>query len=101
MCNQSIGLIARVIEEAGIPTSCIMLSRDIAEKVKAPRALHVKWPLGHPFGEPDKPAQQYKVLADVLSHLKTAGNPGELVDLAYRWKREEYPDPETLTLPLA
>jgi hypothetical protein len=39
-----VGLIARVLEQAGIATVCIIMRREVAENVKPPRALFVKFP---------------------------------------------------------
>ncbi|HEX7126630.1 MAG TPA: hypothetical protein VF406_12800 [Thermodesulfobacteriota bacterium] len=84
------GLIARVIEAAGIPTVCISLVREVTERVKPPRAIHLRWPMGHPLGEPGRPAQQRQVLEDALDLLMSASTPGVIVDLPYRWRRERY-----------
>ena len=46
MCNQSVGLIQRCIEYAGITTVSISLLREITEKIRPPRALFVPFPLG-------------------------------------------------------
>lgn len=88
------GLIARVIESMGIPTVCLSLQRDITAQVKPPRALSLRWPMGHPMGEPGRMAQQRKVLEDALDLLLTATHPGVIVDLPYRWRRERYPGEE-------
>ena len=58
MCNQSVGLIQRAIEYAGITTVSISLLREITEKIRPPRALFVPRPLGYPLGEPDNPYLQ-------------------------------------------
>ncbi len=87
------GLIARTIEAAGIPTVSIMLLREIAEKVKAPRTLLVRWPFGHPLGEPGNRAQQLTVLHDALTLLVEAAVPGAIVEPGYRWRREHYTEP--------
>ena len=79
------GLIARVIEAAGIPTVAISLQREITEQVKPPRAVYLRWPFGHPMGEPDRPAQQRQVLQDALDLLLAAREPGVIVDLPYPW----------------
>jgi D-proline reductase (dithiol) PrdB len=80
-----VGLIARVIEAAGIPTVAISLQREITEQVKPPRAVYLRWPFGHPMGEPDRPAQQRQVLQDALDLLLAAREPGVIVDLPYPW----------------
>ena len=89
------GLIARTIEAAGIPTVSIMLLRDIAEKVKAPRTLLLRWPFGHPLGEPGNRAQQFTVLHAALTLLVEAAVPATIVEPGYRWRRERYTEPVT------
>jgi len=88
-----VGLIARTIEAAGIPTVSIMLLRDIAEKVKAPRTLLLRWPFGHPLGEPGNREQQRTVLHAALTLLVEASVPGTIVEPGYRWRRERYTEP--------
>ncbi len=85
------GLIARVIESAGIPTVAISLQRQITAQVKPPRAVFLRWPFGHPLGEPGRAAQHRRVLLDALDLLAGAREPGVIVDLPYRWRREVYP----------
>ncbi len=85
------GLIARTVEAAGIPTVCVSLQREITAQVKPPRAVYLRWPFGHPMGEPHRPAQQRQVLLDALDLLASAEAPGVIVDLPYRWRREVYP----------
>lgn len=86
------GLIQRAIEAAGIPTVSISILRDVTEKVKPPRALCLRWPFGHPLGEPGNVAQQFTVLHEAFRFLYTAV-PGELRDLPYRWRRDTYAIP--------
>lgn len=88
------GLVARSIERVGIPTVVVSLARDLTEAVGIPRALFVKWPLGHPLGEPHKPLQQRRILFDALHLLVQAAEPGVIRDLDYRWRRESYDEPD-------
>lgn len=92
ICNRSVGLVQRAIEEGGIPTVGISISRKYTEQVRAPRSVFLKWPMGHPLGEPFKPAQQTTVLRDALSTLDLATFDERpcIVDLPYRWKRHVY-----------
>jgi len=85
-----VGLLAREIEEAGIPTVAVTILRDITEKLGVPRAVFVRWPFGHPLGEPGNHAQQLRVLRDALTLLVEAEAPGVIRDLGYRWRREKY-----------
>ncbi len=84
------GLIQREIEARGIPTVCITIVRKFTEEVRAPRAMFLKWPLGHPVGEPFKKEEQTFIVKKALSLLETIETPGTIVDPPYRWKRYEY-----------
>ena len=87
------GLIARAIERAGIPTVSISIAKDLTESVGVPRAVFVKWPLGHPLGERDNAPQQRTMIFDALKLLTTATAPGVIVEPGYRWRRETYAEP--------
>jgi hypothetical protein len=69
MCNQAVGLIAAEIERRGIPTVCIVLLREVAQRVQPPRALWVPFPHGHPLGRPNDAPLQREVIARALSLL--------------------------------
>ncbi len=84
------GLIQREIEKQGIPTIGVSIVRQYSEKVKPPRTVFLRWPFGHPFGEPFNAAQQRVVLAEALRALTTIAVPGTIIDLPYRWRRERY-----------
>ena len=75
MCHQSVGLIQRAIEYAGICTVSISLLREITEKVQPPRALFVPAPLGYPLGEPDNPELQTRILLSASSLLTRTDRP--------------------------
>jgi D-proline reductase (dithiol) PrdB len=95
-----VGLIQREIERAGIPTVGISIVREYSEKVKPPRTVFLRWPFGHPLGEPFHETQQAVVLAEALRALCVIEQPGEIIDLPYRWRREEY-RPDTIFTLLA
>lgn len=69
MCNQSVGLIASVIEKAGIPTVSLSLLREVTEKVQPPRSLTVPFDFGFPLGAPDNTALQHEVIRAALDLL--------------------------------
>jgi len=85
-----VGLIQREIEKTGIPTIGVSIVRAYSEKVKPPRTVFLRWPFGHPFGEPFNVAQQRVVLAEALRALYTMQKPATILDLPYRWRRERY-----------
>ena len=66
MCNQAVSLIAAELERRGITTVCVILLREIAEKVRPPRALFVPFPHGFPLGAPNDPALQRRVIRPSL-----------------------------------
>jgi hypothetical protein len=82
MCNQAVSLLAAVIEQRGIPTACIILLREIAEKVRPPRALAVPFPHGYPLGAPHDAEKQRDVIVAALRLLEREGPPPLLADYA-------------------
>jgi D-proline reductase (dithiol) PrdB len=89
-----VGLVARAIEAAGIPTVSLSIVREITEKTPPPRALYLRFPFGHALGEPGKREQQFAVLYRAFSLLFEADLPGTIRDSGLRWKRETYPPPD-------
>jgi hypothetical protein len=89
-----VGLIARTIEAAGIPTVCVIGLREIAEKVRPPRAVHLKWPFGHPYGEPGNYLQQRNVVHAALQALSSIREPGTILDPGWQWRRQQYTEPQ-------
>jgi D-proline reductase (dithiol) PrdB len=83
-----VGLAARVIEEAGIPTVVVSTGRDLSAQVKAPRTVFVNFPMGNPFGRPFDKAQQRAILLDALGALESVERGGEIIDLPYEWGEE-------------
>lgn len=81
------GLIARVLEEAGIATVCLVMRREVAENVKPPRALFVKFPFGAPLGPAGDAETQRGVIVEALSMLANATEPGAIIDSLRMWKK--------------
>jgi hypothetical protein len=73
--------------------------REIAEKVRPPRAVHLKWPFGHPLGEPGNTAQHATVLHYALRALYDVREPATILEPAWRWRREQYETPNDWTMP--
>jgi len=87
-----VGLIQREIERVGIATIGISIVREYSEKVQPPRTVFLRWPFGHPLGEPGKPEQQRAVVLEALRALYQIRQPGTIIDLPFRWRRETYAD---------
>jgi D-proline reductase (dithiol) PrdB len=87
-CHQTIGLLARVFERAGLTTVTVTGARDITERVRPPRAGWLDFPLGNSVGRPNEPDEQRAICLDVLGLATSAASPGAIANLSYQW-----PDP--------
>lgn len=84
------GLIQRAVEARGIPTIGITLQKEVTRRVKPPRALYLRYPFGHPLGEPFAVAQQRTILLDALTALATITEPGTILEPGYPWRRHRF-----------
>jgi hypothetical protein len=89
-----VGLIARAVEATGIPTVSISITKELTKMVGVPRALYLRWPLGHPLGAAGQSLQQRTVIFDSLRLLQSAQRPGIIEEPGYRWRRESYSEPD-------
>ncbi len=69
------GALAHYFERAGIATTQVSLVREHSEKIKPPRALWCNFELGRPFGAPDEPDFQRRVLLETLNLLERTDVP--------------------------
>ena len=79
------GLVCRVVEEAGIPTVCISTGRDLTAQVKPPRSLFVNFPMGNNFGQPFNTDQQTAILSRALALIEEVEVGGALEDWPEPW----------------
>ncbi len=81
MCNQAVGLVAAELERQGIATVALQLLREVAKRVRPPRALFVPFTHGYPLDRPGDPERQHAVLEAALRVLEAeAAAPPVLVD---------------------
>ncbi|MFZ0977024.1 MAG: hypothetical protein WAN22_32705 [Solirubrobacteraceae bacterium] len=80
------------LEEKGIATVAIALIRPQAENTKPPRALWVPFELGRPFGPPNEPGFQKRVVLAALGMLVEDGGPVRIIDFPDDDPRAQ-PDP--------
>ncbi len=81
MCNQAVSLVAAELERQGIATVAIQLLRDVAKRVRPPRALFVPFRHGYPLDVPLNPARQHAVIEAALRVLEISElQPPVLVD---------------------
>ncbi len=77
MCNQAVCLAAAELERRGIATVTIILLRQVAERVRPPRALCVPFRHGYPLDTPGDARRQHAVIEAALRMLEnpTLGPP--------------------------
>ncbi|MCH8891503.1 MAG: hypothetical protein IH827_10580 [Myxococcales bacterium] len=81
MCNQAVSLVAAELERQGIATVAIQLLRNVAKRVRPPRALFVPFRHGYPLDVPLNPAKQHAVIEAALLLLENSElRPPVLVD---------------------
>ena len=85
MCHQTVSLIARHLEQNGIPTVVIGSARDIVEYCAVPRFVFTDFPLGNPAGLPWQPDMQHAILAQALDLLETATAPRTTAAAPFTW----------------
>lgn len=68
---------------------CVTSARSITESVNPPRAVFVDFPLGHTTGKPHDPQLQRDIVTQALSALVTVEEPGTIIDLPYRWSKDD------------
>jgi hypothetical protein len=83
-------LIQREIERVGISTVGISILRKYTEKIKPPRTIYLRWPFGHPLGEPFSVTQQRAVLIEAFKALYSIDKAGEIIDIPFKWKKQKY-----------
>ena len=76
LCHQSVGLLARAIEDAGIPTMTLAVLKEVVEKVRPPRVALYDGDLGSVAGLPGWPEHQRRILDEALRLIEPMDQPG-------------------------
>jgi len=80
-----VSLVARHLEDNGIPTVILGSARDIVEHCGVPRFLFVDFPLGNPCGKPWDVDMQARIVHQALALFEAAHAPGTTVVSPERW----------------
>ena len=86
MCHQTVSLVARHLEEQGIPTVIMGCAKDIVEHCGVPRFLFSDFPLGNSAGRPFDAESQTQTLELALRVLENAPAARTTVQSPQRWK---------------
>ena len=85
VCHQSMTLVARTLEAAGVATVVVGAARDVVEHVGAPRFLFSDVPLGNAAGLPRDLGSQDLVIEMALALLESAVAPRTTVQTPLAW----------------
>jgi D-proline reductase (dithiol) PrdB len=103
VCHQSASLVARHLEEHGIPTVVMGCARDVVENVGVPRFVFSDFPLGNSAGKPFDRESQRRTLELALDLFATAIAPRTTVVSPQVWAndsrwRDDYSNVATLSV---
>jgi D-proline reductase (dithiol) PrdB len=76
LCHQSIGLVARAFELAGIPTMTLAVVKEVVESVRPPRVALYDGEIGSVAGNPGWPEHQRRILDEALRLIEPMDQPG-------------------------
>jgi D-proline reductase (dithiol) PrdB len=88
VCHQTVSLVARHLEAAGIATVVLGSARDIVEECGVARFLYTDFPLGNPCGKPYDAKMQSEITGCALDLLDTATMPRTSVQTPYVWDED-------------
>src|SRR3979490_630744 len=88
VCHQTIGLVARYLEEGGISTVVMGCAKDIVEHAAVPRFLFSDFPLGNSAGKPHDPDSQALTLELALRVLEAAPAAQTTVQSPLHWSAD-------------
>ena len=82
------GLVARVIEAAGVPTVALNMIWTLNRLVGMPRIAAIEHPFGRPYGDVDDAETQTAVLRAALDVFARAQDPGSVEHLPFVWPQD-------------
>ena len=85
VCHQTLSLVARELEAAGISTVLLACAKDIVEHCGVPRVMFSDFPLGNAAGKPNDPASQAATLELAFRTLESAPAARTTVQSPQRW----------------
>jgi len=76
LCHQTLGIVARSIEQSGIPTIMLSVDPKITDKTRPPRTAYYNGEFGSVAGDPNWPEYQLRILDETLRWIETFDQPG-------------------------
>jgi D-proline reductase (dithiol) PrdB len=87
-----VSLVARYLEEKGLPTVVMGSARDIVEECGVARFVFTDFPLGNPCGKPWDAEMQRSIVGTALELLERAWMARTTVQTPFRWEAEKWRD---------
>lgn len=75
LCHQTLGILARAIEQTGVPTMMIAAERGIPDRVRPPRTAFYNGEFGCVAGKPNWKEYQLRVLDESIRWIETFDQP--------------------------
>jgi D-proline reductase (dithiol) PrdB len=75
LCHQTVSLMARAIEQAGVPTMSLAIDKEVVTSVRPPRAALYDGQPGAVAGAPNWPEHQRRVLDEALRLIEPMDQP--------------------------
>lgn len=75
LCHQTLGIVARAIEQKGIPTMLISVDRKLTDRVRPPRVAYYQGEFGEVAGKPNWKQYQHRILDEALRWTETFDQP--------------------------
>lgn len=75
LCHQTLGIVARAVEQNGIPTMVISVDRRTTDKVRPPRTAYYDGEFGAVVGKPNWKQYQLRVLDEAIRWIETLDQP--------------------------
>lgn len=88
ICVQTVGLLARALEQGGLATVVASVLPELSEFVGTPRTLAVHFPFGAPAGAPQDRVLQRDLLASALELMSECA-PGGVRHSSLAWRTRE------------
>jgi hypothetical protein len=76
LCHQTLGIIARGLEQSGIPSIVISVDRGVTDRVRPPRTAYYDGEFGSVAGQPNWKQHQLRILDETLRWIETYDQPG-------------------------
>jgi D-proline reductase (dithiol) PrdB len=76
LCHQTLGIVARALEQMNVPTIMLSVDRSISDRVRPPRTAYYAGEFGTVSGKPNWKEFQLRILDESLRWIETFDQPG-------------------------